>query len=163
MGAGADRARVVWLLVVFATEPPPPLDFAGLVLSTGILAGGIGITIAYELTHRHGWLERRLADVLMIEVGYHHFCIEHVHGHHRRVATPEDPATALYGESIYRFFLRTTFNQFLSAWTLEAAQLRRHGKGWFNLRNRVLVGADGSRSGTMSQSPRAIPGMPASG
>ncbi|MSO74744.1 MAG: hypothetical protein EXQ99_06315, partial [Alphaproteobacteria bacterium] len=112
-------------------------------------------------THRHGWLERRLADVLMIEVGYHHFCIEHVHGHHRRVATPEDPATALYGEIIYRFFLRTTFNQFLSAWTLEAARLRRHGKGWFNLRNRVLVGANGS--GTMSQSPRAIPGMPASG
>lgn len=132
---------LIWLLAVFATEPPPPLEFAGLVLSAGILSGGIGITIAHELTHRPGWLERRLADLLMITVGYHHFCIEHVHGHHRRVATPEDPATARYGESIYRFFPRVAFTGFLSALDLEAARLRRRGKGWFNLRNRVVVGA----------------------
>ncbi len=139
--APVQTGLLVWLLVVFATDPPPPVDFAGLVLSTGILAGGIGITVAHELTHRPGWLERRLADVLMITVGYHHFCIEHVHGHHRRVATPEDPATARYGESLYRFFPRVAFDGFLFSLELEAARLHRRREGWFNLGNRVLVGA----------------------
>jgi alkane 1-monooxygenase len=138
--APVQTGLLIWLLLVFATDPPPPLDFAGLVLSFGIAAGGIGITIAHELTHRPGWLERRLADLLMVTVGYHHFCIEHVHGHHRRVATPHDPATALYGESIYRFFLRTTVGQFFSAWELESARQRRRGLGWLDPRNRVLVG-----------------------
>ena len=31
------------------------------------------------------------------------FAIAHVHGHHRRAATCEDPATARRGESVYAF------------------------------------------------------------
>jgi len=132
---------LVWLLIVIAGVPPTPLEFTGLVLSMGIACGGIGITIAHELTHRPSWFERRLADILMIAVGYHHFCIEHVHGHHRRVATPEDPATARFGESVYAFFPRVAVMGFISALALEKARLKRRGQGWFNLRNRVLVGA----------------------
>ncbi len=132
---------VIWLLVVIATAPPSPLEFIGLAWSLGIVLGGIGITLAHELTHRPSWLDRRFADALMITVGYHHFCIEHVHGHHRRVATPADPATARFGEDFYRFFLRVVCTGFLSALELEAARLRRRGKHWFSVRNRVLVGA----------------------
>ena len=72
-------------------------DFVGLAVSVGLFSGGVGITIAHELMHRKGWFERAMAEVLMLSVTYPHFCIEHVYGHHKHVATPHDPATSHKG------------------------------------------------------------------
>jgi alkane 1-monooxygenase len=38
---------------------------------------------------------------------YSHFYNEHTKGHHKNVATPEDPATARINESIYEFIFRS--------------------------------------------------------
>ncbi|WP_404326865.1 fatty acid desaturase [Aerophototrophica crusticola] len=66
-----------------------------------MVSGGIGINTAHELVHRrHAW-ERGLGVALLSLTLYAHFRIEHVHGHHRRVATPDDPATARLGEGVY--------------------------------------------------------------
>jgi alkane 1-monooxygenase len=46
---------------------------------------------------------------------YGHFTIEHNRGHHVRVATPEDPASARYGESFWRFLPRTIVGSYISA------------------------------------------------
>lgn len=114
---------------------------APLVLSTisvGLMSGGIGITVAHELMHRPKRSERALAEVLMSCVSYTHFCIEHVHGHHRNVATPRDPASSRLGESVYRFLPRTLVGGFASARSIERDRLRRSGVAVFSHHNRML-------------------------
>ena len=69
--------------------------------------GATGITIAHELGHKRPPLDRFLSRLLLVTVSYGHFTVEHNRGHHVRVATPEDPATARYGESFWRFLPRT--------------------------------------------------------
>ena len=65
----------------------------GLALSVGVL-GGIGINTAHELGHKKDALERWLSKITLAQTFYGHFYIEHNRGHHVRVATPEDPASA---------------------------------------------------------------------
>jgi len=107
--------------------------------SVGIIAGTLGMPVAHELMHRRGALDRALAKVLLMMSSYPHFCLEHVHGHHRRVATHADPATARVGESLYAFYPRAIGGGFRHAWNLEAARLRRDRERSFSLHNRVLA------------------------
>ena len=65
----------------------------GLALSVGVL-GGTGINTAHELGHKRDSLERWLSKITLAQTWYGHFYIEHNRGHHVRVATPEDPASA---------------------------------------------------------------------
>ncbi|MCH8150382.1 MAG: hypothetical protein IH987_20790, partial [Planctomycetes bacterium] len=62
---------------------------------------------AHELGHKHAAWERWLSRVVLAPVAYGHFFVEHNRGHHRRVATPEDPASARLGESFWAFLPRT--------------------------------------------------------
>lgn len=116
------------------------LEWIGLTVSTGVITGAIGITIAHELIHRRHPGERALGELLLINVCYHHFTVEHVAGHHQNVATPKDPATARKGESFYRFYLRTVVGSFRSAWKLEKRRLQRQGLSPIRWNNRVLYG-----------------------
>lgn len=107
------------------------------IVSTASVTGGIGITIAHELGHRQAFAERLLGYILLAEVGYMHFVLEHVAGHHRNVGLPEDPATALRGESAYRFIVRSAVGQWFHALSLEAQRLRHQGRSSWNIRNRM--------------------------
>ena len=109
----------------------------GLTLTIGAV-GGIGIANAHELGHKKDKLERWLAKVVLAQTGYGHFEIEHNRGHHTRVATPEDPATARFGETFWRFFPRSVVGGVRSGWRLEKQRLARKGSGPWNLRNDVL-------------------------
>ena len=110
----------------------------GLAVSLGILTGGGGINVAHELMHRTERIDRALSEVLMASVTYTWFCVEHVQGHHRRVATPEDPATARLGESAWAFFGRSILGGLVSAWRLEGERCARRHIPWWSLRNRRL-------------------------
>ena len=109
-------------------------ELIGLVLSLGVFGGTSGINVAHELNHRSAPFERFLAKLLLLPTLYLHFTVEHNLGHHRHVATPLDPATARYGESVYRFWGRSVAGGWQSAWQLEA---KRVGPGAV-LRNRIL-------------------------
>lgn len=97
----------------------------GFALSFGILSGGLGITFAHELCHKSNRLEQQLGKTLLAMVCYMHFAIEHNLGHHVNVATYKDPASSRLGESFYRFYPRTVWGSFRSAWQLEARRLSR--------------------------------------
>lgn len=112
------------------------LEKVGLVLSLGTLTGGLGITIAHELMHRQGKLHRAGAEILMTMVSYPWFCVEHVLGHHRNVATPLDPASSRLGESLYRYLPRTIFGGLLSAWKLESRRVAKRRIPAWSLRDR---------------------------
>lgn len=113
-------------------------DVLGLGFLCGEVLGTLGIVVAHELVHRRSWIDRALAEIMMVSVMYPHFCIEHVAGHHKYVGTPRDPATARFGESVYRFFLRSVWGGLISAWELETKRLREGGRGWLTARNRML-------------------------
>src|SRR5699024_4503814 len=99
---------------------------------------GISINTAHELGHKKTQLERWLAMIALAPVAYGHFYVEHNKGHHRRVATPEDPASARMGESFWRFLPRTVIGSVRSAWGIAAQRLVRTGDSVWSLHNEIL-------------------------
>ena len=99
---------------------------------------GFGLNLGHEMGHKKTTLERWLAKITLALGCYGHFFVEHNRGHHRDVATPEDPASARMGESIYRFVFREMPGAFFRAWDLEAQRLERCGKSVWSLDNEVL-------------------------
>ena len=122
---------------IVATHALAWYDYVGFALSLGA-ATGISINTAHELGHKTSRFERWLAKITLAPVAYGHFFVEHNRGHHVRVATAEDPASARYGESFWAFLPRTVIGSIRSAWNLEAARLARLGKSPWTWRNEVL-------------------------
>ena len=89
--------------------------------AVGAVTGGMGITIAHELAHRASLLDRVIAKMLLVSVCYGHFTVEHIRGHHARVGTPEDPATAPRGMNVYQFLLRSVLGSLAHAAALIAS------------------------------------------
>lgn len=113
------------------------LGYLGLAISAGWTAGA-GINAGHELGHKRDRTERRLAQVALAPGGYGHFCIEHNHGHHRQVATPEDSASSRLGESYYRFIAREIPGAFRRAWRIESERLERAGRRSWSPHNEIL-------------------------
>ena len=115
------------------------IDIAGRVMSMGLLCGTFGINVAHELGHRVNKLEQTLAKLLLLTSLYMHFFIEHNKGHHRHVATPNDPSTAKYNQSLYAFWPQTLIGTYLSAWKISKDELEKNGKPWWSLQNEMLL------------------------
>ncbi|WP_436973669.1 alkane 1-monooxygenase [Nocardia asteroides] len=113
------------------------LDKLGLAATVGFVSG-IGINAAHELGHRVERAERLLSKIALAQSGYGHFFVEHNRGHHARVATPEDPASARLGESLWEFLPRSVIGGFRSAVHLERSRLARQGRGWWSAGNNIL-------------------------
>ncbi|HET6338519.1 MAG TPA: fatty acid desaturase [Polyangiales bacterium] len=117
--------------------------FIPVMVLTGVNAGYSGIVVAHELVHRRNPLEFFLGRLLLIGVMYEHFATEHVRGHHPRVGTRADGATARFGETHRVFMRRTIPQQFKSAWKLEKVRLGDAKMKWYDrrmVRHRVLQG-----------------------
>ncbi|MBX3637167.1 MAG: fatty acid desaturase, partial [Rubrivivax sp.] len=117
-------------LVIAAGGGHPAWMVALLALGVGGVTGSQGITFAHELGHSRSRFDRALGWGLMASVNYAHFMVEHYRGHHVRVATAADPASARRGESLWRFLPRTLAGSWTSAWALEARRLQQHRRGW---------------------------------
>ncbi|MBC7987115.1 MAG: alkane 1-monooxygenase [Sphingomonadaceae bacterium] len=139
LAAWTSIGLLAWALWAVSVTPLAWWQLLGLILSIATTSGLIGIVVAHELMHRSRPGQRRLGFLLMALVGYAHFCVEHVRGHHARVATREDPATARAGESIYAFVPRSIFQGLVSGWRLEAERLRRVGRPVLSVHNDILV------------------------
>lgn len=100
--------------------------------------GGFAINLGHELGHKKSNFERRLATAVLVPFGYGHFNIEHNRGHHRDVATPQDPASSRMGESIYRFVLREIPGAAARAWGLEQRRLMSDGLATWSGHNQIL-------------------------
>ncbi len=113
-------------------------EIIGLTCSVGLIVGTIGINVAHELGHRATWHEQFLAKSLLLSAMYMHFFIEHNRGHHKNVATEDDPASARMGETLYGFWLRSVTGSYLNAWKLEAERLQQAGKSAWTWQNEML-------------------------
>jgi alkane 1-monooxygenase len=126
---------------VLAAPGLAPGELIVFALAVGTATGGLGITIAHELGHRSSRLDRAIAKALLVSVCYGHFFVEHVRGHHVRVATPDDPATAPRGMSVYRFVPRSVIGGFAHAWRLERMRLEGSRRLAWHPSNWVLAGS----------------------
>ncbi len=113
-------------------------NILGAALSAGII-NGVGLVAGHEMGHKvRDKTQIFCAKLVMACSGYGHFSIEHNQGHHRYVATPDDPASSRMGESIYKFSKREMAGGFRRAWSLEAARLQRLGKSEWSLSNEII-------------------------
>ena len=113
-------------------------ELVGLALSGGILLVTNGINVAHELGHRKPFFDRFLSQTLYIPCLYMHFFIEHNYGHHLKVATPEDPATAKLNQSVYSFWFTSVTRQYISAWKIQKQMLKRDGLHFLSLKNKMI-------------------------
>jgi alkane 1-monooxygenase len=67
-----------------------------------------------------------------------HFNIEHNKGHHKNVATPEDPSSARIGEPVYFFFFRTIILSYLIEWIIYLKEIQKKQKSFFSFSNEML-------------------------
>ena len=121
-----------------ANTPLATYELVGMTLSVGLIIGTIGINVAHELGHRINKNEQRLAKSMLLSALYMHFFIEHNRGHHKHVATPNDPASARAGEMIYSFWFRSVIGSYFNAWKLELSRLTRAGKSKWSWQNEMV-------------------------
>jgi len=129
---------IVYFLFGLVNSHYTTFELVGNILSLGVVMGASGINVAHELGHRSNRFEQWMAQALLLPSLYMHFYVEHNLGHHKHVATPEDPSTARYNESIYVFWLRSTWQSYINAWKLEGLKLRRDGYQFWSIRNRMF-------------------------
>lgn len=141
LGFGALVSQLTGYDVIAAREATSFGHHISTVIITGLMIGMIGTIPAHELTHRTWdpismgigrWLLSFSFDTI--------FAIEHVYGHHRYVATLEDPATAPRGRNVYHHIMASTIKGNISAWNIEKKRLRRKRQALFSWRNAVIRG-----------------------
>ena len=104
----------------------------------GMLCGVFGINVGHELGHRTNLVEQTFAKMLLLTSQYMHFFIEHNKGHHKRVATHDDPSSARYGEWVYGFYFRSIIFSYISAWHIAAKDVRKKGKPVISIHNEMI-------------------------
>jgi alkane 1-monooxygenase len=114
-------------------------EMLALILNVGLVLGVTGINVAHELGHRKEKHHHWMAWALLLPSFYLHFFIEHNKGHHRYIATLEDPATARKNETIFSFWIRSIRDSYLHAWHLEWDRMKRTGQAAWGLKNLMVV------------------------
>lgn len=111
------------------------------VLAMGMLYGSAAAVVGHDLIHRIGSpRDISLGQMMTACVLDPGDAVEHVYGHHRTVATPDDPTTARRGEALWAFVPRAIAGAAASAWALEKRRLARRDIPLWNVRNLVLRG-----------------------
>lgn len=94
------------------------MEYFTLSLSVGVLAA-LDSICGHELFHKKEWYNKLVGQFAYTRYFYSHFFDEHLQGHHKAVATTEDPATALYGQSIYQFIPSAIVGSHVTTWKRE--------------------------------------------
>ncbi len=128
----------LWFFLHSMSQEMTVVDTIGRIWVMGMLCGVFGINVGHELGHRSTVFEQTLAKMLLLTSQYMHFFIEHNKGHHKRVATPEDPSSARYGEWVYGFYFRSIVFSYLSAWKIAGKDVQKKGKPVFSLHNEMI-------------------------
>jgi len=141
LGFGAWLSGFSGYDVLAARDATGPGHHVSAWLLTGLMIGMMGTITGHELTHRTWDPVSMLIGRWLLAFSFDTvFSIEHVYGHHRYVATTEDPATAPRGRNVYHHVVASTIKGNLSAWAIESRRLARKGQAVLSWRNAVIRG-----------------------
>ena len=126
---------LIFSLIIISSSDLRAFEIAGTIFSAGIVFGVNGINVGHELGHRQATRERFLGKALLLPAFYMHFYIEHNFGHHKHAATPEDPATARYNQSVYSFWFTSTIRQYINAWRIQRNLLSKKEQSFLSAGN----------------------------
>ena len=101
-------------------------------------SNGLSGLMGHELFHKRSPIHKFVGTFTLCKFLYGHFVVEHCLGHHINVCTPDDPATALYGESYYRFLFRSSIGGIKNAFKRECERLKRWNLNPYGLKNTVI-------------------------
>ena len=90
----------------------------------GYLAG-LNAIGGHELLHKKEWYNKAAGTWAYTKFMYTHFLDEHIKGHHKYIATLEDPATARKGESLWAYLIRTVPTQIRNVWNRDVQRVKR--------------------------------------
>ncbi|GIT90877.1 hypothetical protein JANAI62_13310 [Jannaschia pagri] len=124
-------AVAVWALA----QGGPWLNWLAYFAASGLFFGQIMNSNAHELIHASGKTRRALGRWTYITLLFGHQTTAHPGLHHRLVATPEDPNTARYNESWWRFCFRAWHFSFWKGLALEKSRQRQRGRSAYDRRN----------------------------
>ena len=134
-----------WFFTVFLLNFITTQDLGVIEMLLCIFVGGnfsgININISHELMHKNNKLDQFLGMITLSKNLYMHFYIEHVQGHHKNVATPHDPATSKFNQTVYEFLLQTLIGSLRDAWKIECKRLIdiKKCKSVWTLENKILL------------------------
>lgn len=138
-------ANVIWVygvliygIATFLQKDLSYLEVVGLTFSVGIVLGSNGINVAHELGHRQNTIEKTIAALLLLPSFYMHFTLEHNLGHHQKVSTPEDPATARFNQTVYNFWWQSVIGQIKNAIHLQKELLSKDNLSFWSIYNMQL-------------------------
>ena len=84
---------------------------------------GVNGLAGHELIHKRDPFHKFLGMFTYTKVLYSHFLLEHCNGHHRNIATRDDPATAEHGESLYSFIFRSAIGGHANTYNREIERI----------------------------------------
>lgn len=130
-----DYATLFWLLHYTSIHELTWVQSAMALFLASTLAQG-SINVSHECMHKKDKVSVFLGWAMLLKCWYMHFVIEHTQGHHKRVATPEDPASAAMNDNIYTFIPKSFIKGYISSWGIESTRLQRNKLPWYQ--NRIL-------------------------
>lgn len=104
------------------------LDKALIFVAAGRYVGQVSNSVAHELIHTGQRRLRGLGAAMYVSVLHGHHVSAHLLVHHVHVATDNDPNSARYGESFWRFLRRAALAEFVAGLGAENARRARAGK-----------------------------------
>lgn len=137
--AVVDLCTVVWFLEYMAQAQLSLFALLAVLFTVGNFSTG-GINVAHECMHKQDFWSQLATYLELGKCLYTHFAIEHVRGHHIRVATPLDPATARFEQSLYAFMPQSVLGGWTDAWRLEKERLGRQHKSEWSFQNAFILG-----------------------
>lgn len=129
---------VLYYFLEFHSTSRSLIEISGSIISTGLMLGGIGITVAHELIHRKSSFEQFLGKLLLFSTNYLHFFIEHIRGHHKTVGTEEDPVSAKIGQSFYAIWFHAVYGSYANSWKLERERLQKKDLPFISIHNQIV-------------------------
>ena len=69
-------------------------------------------------------MHKILGTISYGKLGYSHYFIQHVRGHHKNVAIPGDNSTARADESVFQFYTRVVPYGYIEVWEYEQNRLK---------------------------------------
>jgi len=110
-------------------------------LYVSLMVSMIGLVTAHELIHRTSDKTSLIIGRWLLAFSFDsNFSIEHVYGHHRYVATKDDPATAPRGRNVYQHIFISSYRGYLSSWNIEKSRLIRRNQSFYSFNNVFIRG-----------------------